>query len=65
MPIAAIAITKDLSPSDTFMVTELDTRAVSADNLLTNSPVFVTSKKDMSCFMIALNTEVLKFRIIL
>lgn len=60
MPTPANAMTEDLSPSDMLEVTAWETRAVSAESLLTSSPVFVLSKNPVSWCIMEENTATLR-----
>lgn len=57
MPTPANAMTTDRKPSEMFMVTDCETRDVSAERRLISSPVLLVSKKPISCFITEANTR--------
>ena len=56
IPTDPIACATALRPSDIFIVTDWPTNDVSVDSLFINSPVFVLSKKPISCLIMELNS---------
>jgi hypothetical protein len=58
MPVPAHTITTDLNPSEMLLERAFPTIWVSAESLLTNSPVDLLSNQPCSCLMIVEKTRV-------